>query len=847
MVARADARSRWRAFVLLALVTIVGLGAGLAAINSAGRTQDAYDRFVERNAVADVVVNPGLSTTDIDAAIRSLPHVNKVTSSAFLFGGIKRPGPVTLAQLNASIPTEMHGSSDGRFASVDRPAVVAGRLPTGTKEIALTVDYRPAAEKELGRHVGLGETVPVEFFKSPVVEDAADPEVADRPIKPIGIEQLRVVGFVNLADEVLADGLFPRLRVIVSPDVTKRYDCLPAITPTMDEATLFAAMLPDDCALQYRYYAIDVDETANVAAVTAELGRRATKLNRTLPRFLRDNDFNYFLIPTTSADEQRRIDDAIRPTVVALALFGALAAIATLAVVMLVAIRLIRRSERIDDTIRSLGAGRRDRALAIGLPLYATGAFGAFGALMVAWLVSPRSVVGEVRRIDPRPAFGFDTFVVSAAFVAFVALFVLTVVAATFAATHRSPRHRRTRTSSGLPVPTAVSPAFSEGIRAATGAGDNTPSRLLVAACAIAVTVGVTAAVFGANLARLVDEPDRYGWPWEFAALAGFGYGEAAVTTIESDLESHPDVRQWSYAALASDGSIRGETVPTILSEAGPRAIRPWVRSGRLPMTAGEMALGAGTAHDLGIELGDTLTTENMFGSYEGKVVGIVVLPAIGPFLSDRSGPGIGAYVLAPAGSLYKGSNPIGHLVSFVGVDLVEGSNPDSLLPTTDPRLKRWDESGSPPFVFTKAVQPPSIHNVASTRNSPLLLTIVLAFALFLALGLSIGLSVSERRRDFAMLRALGFTRRQVRTSVRVQAVTMTLVGLIVGIPLGIAAGRQSWKAFANQLGVANDATVPALALVLIAVVALIAAMISAAIPAARAARIHPAVELHSQ
>ena len=379
MVARADARSRWRAFVLLALVTIVGLGAGLAAINSAGRTQGAYDRFVERNAVADVVVNPGLSTTDIDAAIRSLPHVNKVTSSAFLFGGIKRPGPVTLAQLNASIPTEMHGSSDGRFASVDRPAVVAGRLPTGTKEIALTVDYRPAAEKELGRHVGLGETVPVEFFKSPVVEDAADPEVANRPIKPIGIEQLRVVGFVNLADEVLADGLFPRLRVIVSPDVTKRYDCLPAITPTMDEATLFAAMLPDDCALQYRYYAIDVDETANVAAVTAELGRRATKLNRTLPRFLRDNDFNYFLIPTTSADEQRRIDDAIRPTVVALALFGALAAIATLAVVMLVAIRLIRRSERIDDTIRSLGAGRRDRALAIGLPLYATGAFGAFG------------------------------------------------------------------------------------------------------------------------------------------------------------------------------------------------------------------------------------------------------------------------------------------------------------------------------------------------------------------------------------------------------------------------------------------------------------------------------------
>jgi putative ABC transport system permease protein len=203
--------------------------------------------------------------------------------------------------------------------------------------------------------------------------------------------------------------------------------------------------------------------------------------------------------------------------------------------------------------------------------------------------------------------------------------------------------------------------------------------------------------------------------------------------------------------------------------------------------------------------------------------------------------------VLAEAGSLYKGTNPSGHNLSFVGVDLVDDSDPQSLLPRSDPRLKRWDETGSPPFVFTHAVQPPSIHNLASTRTSPVLLTLLLAVALFLGLGLSIGLSVSDRRRDFAVFRALGLTRRQVRTSVRVQAATMILIGLIVGIPLGIAFGRQSWKAFANQLGVANDATIPTLALVVIALIALIAAMIAAAIPAARAARIRPAVELHAQ
>jgi putative ABC transport system permease protein len=140
------------------------------------------------------------------------------------------------------------------------------------------------------------------------------------------------------------------------------------------------------------------------------------------------------------------------------------------------------------------------------------------------------------------------------------------------------------------------------------------------------------------------------------------------------------------------------------------------------------------------------------------------------------------------------------------------------------------------------AVKPPAIQNLASTRNSPL----VLAFALFLGLGISIGLSVGEPRRDFAIFRSLGLTRRQVRRSVHVQALAMIVIGLLGGIPLGVVLGRQSWTVFANQLGVASDATVPVLALVVIAVTALVAALLSAAIPAARAARIFPLVELHA-
>src|SRR3954454_733836 len=83
LVVRAESRRRWRALALLALVTTLGLGAGLGAINGALRTRQAYSRFLERNDIADLVVNPSLLSTDIDSALRSLPHVRSVWSSTF--------------------------------------------------------------------------------------------------------------------------------------------------------------------------------------------------------------------------------------------------------------------------------------------------------------------------------------------------------------------------------------------------------------------------------------------------------------------------------------------------------------------------------------------------------------------------------------------------------------------------------------------------------------------------------------------------------------------------------------------------------------------------------------------
>ena len=52
------------------------------------------------------------------------------------------------------------------------------------------------------------------------------------------------------------------------------------------------------------------------------------------------------------------------------------------------------------------------------------------------------------------------------------------------------------------------------------------------------------------------------------------------------------------------------------------------------------------------------------------------------------------------------------------------------------------------------------------------------------------------------LLKALGFVSRQVGATVYWQATTVTLVGLVVGVPVGIALGRVIWRAFALNVGV---------------------------------------------
>ena len=96
--------------------------------------------------------------------------------------------------------------------------------------------------------------------------------------------------------------------------------------------------------------------------------------------------------------------------------------------------------------------------------------------------------------------------------------------------------------------------------------------------------------------------------------------------------------------------------------------------------------------------------------------------------------------------------------------------------------------------------------------------------------------SVRRRRRDLALLKTLGFTRRQLAGVVTWQATIAVTIGAIIGIPLGVVLGRSLWDLFAREIHAVPEPTVPALTIALVALGALLLANIVAAIPGRQAA-----------
>jgi putative ABC transport system permease protein len=123
----------------------------------------------------------------------------------------------------------------------------------------------------------------------------------------------------------------------------------------------------------------------------------------------------------------------------------------------------------------------------------------------------------------------------------------------------------------------------------------------------------------------------------------------------------------------------------------------------------------------------------------------------------------------------------------------------------------------------------------------------VLAVLALLTVAHLLATSIRRRRRDVAILKTLGFTPGDVGRAVAWQAITLAVVTLLGGIPLGVVAGRFAWRLFAGQLGVVPGVSIPTALLALIGPAAIALAVLVSAGPAVTAMRTRPAPTLRAE
>jgi ABC-type lipoprotein release transport system permease subunit len=837
LLVRSELRQRGAAYLAIVLVVALGGGSSLGAFVVAYRTDRAYPDYVDRARVAELVVNPSIASQAADEVIRGLPGVNTVHSDATLVASVRHlepaPAAVLLADENALI---VRGSTDGRYIAVDQPVVTSGRFATNDGEVFVNDEYRPQLEQILGRAVHVGDELDISFWWG----SAADADYApDELVSPIGVERLRISGFGRLADEVLPDELYPRQRLIVSPDVAARYDCVGDLRADMSADEAFQSVTPPGCARDYRYYSLQLDDDASLAAIREAFNDSMDRLTAAIPPELVEGGASYYFVTLDRTVLDHAVGEATRPTVISLVVFGVMAAFATISVAALMIARTLQRGRQSDLALRAIGFSPRRRAWNLSIPPLLAGAAGIADAIVIAVIVSPVGPVGSARSVAPSPGFSAPLAVMAPAVTALAVIFSLVVFALASVAVARNRREqtRPTRVARSATVFGRVGhPAAMEGMRAALGTRRGT-GRVAVLAGLVGAMAGIVAtAVFGANLITLVNDPPRYGWPWDVAVITGGGYGDTVGETVRVTLDDHPAVADYGFFAFDALSRIDDEAITTIYGFAGEQRVELPIVRGRNVQRAGEAVVGAHTAEALGIAVGDRVTVEStLFDVGDIAVVGVAVLPALGPFLADRTGLGSGAFVLLDADP-FDESNP----AALTAIRLRDGTDRSSFLRQLEPTLTEWDAQNWQPYARSTSVKPPEIVNVDGLLSAPLVLGALLGLALMIGLPLAIVVSVRDRQRELAILRSLGFSSRDLRTTVRWQAATIVAVGALFGVPLGVVAGRLAWNRFAERLGLVPRADIPYLLLALVIVAIVVITLLGALPPARTATRISP-------
>jgi ABC-type lipoprotein release transport system permease subunit len=786
---RSDLRSHWETWAALALLVGLMGGAVTAAAAGARRTDSAFGRFLTSTRAPDVFT----FTNGADPSFAQIPdeeisHFPQVAAAA------QASDYAVVDPVDAAVIA----SPDTRAGSlVLRHKMLAGRRPRPDRADEVMVSFTLA-----DRHrIHVGDRLEVTLAAT------------DEQATPTGFS-FRVVGIEASANE------FP-------PQTGTGVNNIWA-TPAFFHDTGDSIISYDTVMLRLRR------GSADVPALEREVQQRGG-----------GKPASVFALSDQAVNTQH----SIHLQAVALWLLAGLLAFAGVLVAAQLLVRQSHLESGEDPSLRALGASRA-QLVAIGMArALVIGVLGAAVALAVALALSALTPVGVARTAEPHPGFAADALALSLGALGTLALVATIGGGAVWRAT-RAPvpgqgpvRAGRTGTSkvaealsrgsAPVPVTAGVRMALEPG-----RGGTAVPVRSTLTGAVIGVVALATALAFSASLDHLLATPRLYGANWDARVTPNGGDDVSpAVPAVQAD----PDVVDAAIGYTAFPVAIGRLRVDGIAVEAlQGDSLQPAPVQGRLPTGPGEVVMGRVTMNDLGAHIGSTVRATVADATPEPvplRVVGVAVFPA----LSDAMGLGKGLAMtpdglrrMIPGGSVPP---PDTIVVRFRSGARTAGA--------TAALQRRVSSVGS--FSSLSPERPVDLVNFGQVQALPLVLGGLLGLFAAATLAHLLVTSIRRRRRDLAILKTLGLVPGQVAATVAWQATTLSVVAVVVGVPLGVAAGRSVWLLFAHQLGIEPEPVYPLLALAVLAVGTLTVANLVAALPARWAGRTSAAVVLRSE
>lgn len=743
--------------IVLAFVLGVMVAATISLIAGSRRSSSVVDRFFDLLPPYDALIYSE-SGELVFEDIRAMPDVERADIVEYLAFGLNEQGAS-----HAQVVQEINGSVLDFSVRDPTTRVLRGRRPTADNEATVNEDF----EREFG--LSVGDTVPVRAFAPDQFAEVM------KGIPPRGPDyEFVIVGVVQTPHDIA----FNEIR---SPRVGAEASNNEMAVPIEFWEAHHSEFLDFGVSV-----AVQLRPDTSVDTFMREIGDMLGPDNDlqggpVLEDFKQESAFQ------TPVDLETR----------ALLAVGIGAAIGALLLSLLL-LRLQQRAFDDDQQIlRTLGMTANQQSIVGCLRVVPAATGAAVIAIVVATVSSDRYPIGLGRQLELDRGLQFDVVVVVTCAVAAVVLMLSTAAMLARSSLSAPVVVRSRRSRPGARVSVVAPLEVSLGYRLAFGiAGGRSRAwrwrGIAGAVLGVATFVGLGVYVGGAD--GLYREPGQRGWMWDLAiGNSNFTLDSDGVAELQRNpLIAGSTPIRFGLAAINSSSA-------EVLAFDSRSSALPSVIGGRLPVSADEIALGAGLMRQFEVEVGDAVTLSlkgSDFAQKGGRTTDLrmtVVGQSMAPALGDADIARIGVITLDAIVEAGGDPSPNIVLANVAGSDHQASIEKLAATHTEDMRTD---------------IVPAQIVNMTRVRSVPIVgLLLAGAFAL-LAIGTTIVAASRSNLHTLAVLVALGLDSSGARRARAWHGIIVAAITLAIGVPLGLAAGSALWRKVTGQLGVRSTAPV---------------------------------------